>query len=354
MTSSARGERSLNYVGTVGEVIVAGQFPKENYIVDDSRFDAEGDWAFCLFTSDQVYAARVGFTRGVYNFSDFGYVPAVADAYLLIHLQLMTREGAVLWLSTGHFTAEQVVTDSEKLDVRLVDGKQEIFSIQGWPRVHCCFRSDDGQAEADLVFELTYATLLPDNILPGNVFSMCEAIGRVSGAVLYQGRNLPVAGTVFYDHSRFKVQNNPVRPRQWHIYLPVVFEDESALISYYTVDNAGLPVEDYCFGLYIDAQGRSQWLPKAKLLDMKHDADTLPEAWILQLANEENRLDVEAAVNKTSILKAWGNWGASGAPQARRDFILTPLVVDGIGSLQSRDVQQKLRGRGLAEYWRMP
>jgi hypothetical protein len=345
--------KSLNFVGTIGETVSAADFPRENYLIDDSRYDAEGDWAFCRFGSNEVYAARLGFTRGSYDFADFGYVPASSESYLLVHLHLMTREGAVLWTATGRFRAEQVTSDCNEMDVQLLAG-EKVFRIQGWPHMRWHFRSDDGRSEADLEFDLANATILPDNILPGNVFSMWESIGQVRGTVRYGGKTTPVSGTVFYDHSRFKIQSNAVPPRQWHLYTPMFFKNESVIISYYTVDHTGTCVEDYSFGLYIDVQGNSRWLPKATLSDLKLDNDGLPKAWRLRFSNQGFNLEADISVKSTSILEAWGAWGTSMIPKARKDFGLIPLVLDGIGAVSEDDTSHTIQGYGLAEYWRMP
>ena len=354
MNETMLGEQSLNFKGTIGDTVSAADFPQDNYLIDDSRYDAEGDWAFCRFSSDEVYAARLGFTRGAYDFADFGYVPASAESYLLVHLHLMTREGAVLWTATGQFRAEQVTSDRDEMDVQLLAGEKEVFRIQGWPHMRWHFRSDDGRGEADLEFDLSNATILPDNILPGNVFSMWESIGQVRGRIRYRDTTTPVSGTVFYDHSRFRIQDNAVPPRQWHLYTPMCFEDGSAIISYYTVDHTGTCVEDYSFGLYVDADSNSRWLPKATLSDLKFDHDGLPKAWRLRFADHGFNLAVDISVKSTSILEAWGTWGTSKPPRARKDFVLIPLVLDGIGSVNEDDTSRTIQGYGLAEYWRMP
>jgi hypothetical protein len=131
------------------------------------------------------------------------------------------------------------------------------------------------------------------------------------------------------------------------------FEDESTIISYYTVDNTGACVEYYSFGLYIDAQGRSRWLPRAELSHLRFDNDDLPKTWKLEWANQEIKLEVDITVRDTSISKAWGAWGTPNVPKERRDFVLIPLVLDGVATIKTDNIEQTLWGYGLAEYWRM-
>jgi len=347
------GKVSPNFKGTVGETVSSADFPRENYLIDDSRFDAEGDWAFCIFANDDVYAARLGFTRGSYDFADFGYVPASTESYLLVHLHLMTREGAVLWTATGRFRADQVNSSCNEMGVQLVADARTIFHIRGWPHMRWYFRSDDGKSEADLELDLISTTILPDYVLPGNLFSMCESIGRVRGIVRYGDKTTAVRGTVFYDHSRFRVQSNAVPQRQWHLYTPMIFDDDSILISYYSVDNTGARVDDFSFGLYIDAQNNSKCLQEVTLSDLRFDDDELPQAWRLQFGSRGFNLGVDISVKNTSILEAWGTWGES-VPRTRRDFILMPLVLDGTALISDENTSRALEGHGLAEYWRMP
>jgi hypothetical protein len=61
--SSLPGDRSLAFSGVVGRTYDAESFPKKDYIIDSTRYDSEGNWAFCRFENDEVYAARMGFEK---------------------------------------------------------------------------------------------------------------------------------------------------------------------------------------------------------------------------------------------------------------------------------------------------
>ena len=348
MLQSLAGEKSLNFTGTIGKTISAADLAKENYLVDDTRFESEGNWAFCRFNSEKVYGARMGFLRGAYDFSDFGGLFAPTESFLQLHLELMTNEGALLWLPTGQFRAEQMVIDSEKMDDRLLVGEKEIFRIQGWPQTRCHFQSDDGEIEASLDFDLKHTAILPDNILPRNVFSMWVSIGQVKGVIRHRDQNTPVSGFVFLDHPRLAIQRNDVAPQKWFLYTPMFFEDESVLISYYAVDNTGSPKDYYCFGLYVDAKGDAQWLPGTNLANLTFDNYDKPKTWELRWANPELSLAVDVVVKNTSILKVWGD---PNLPKTREEFVFLPLVLDGVGTIKKDNAERTTQGYGLAEYW---
>ena len=350
---SEQGERAGShcFTGRVGQAVPPERFPPENLIINPAQWNSEGNWAFCVFPeNDEVYAARFGFQRGSFDFTDFGGKPV--ENYLQLHVELLTKDGAVLWLPYGRFRAEQAITNAEIMDVRMAIDGRELFSLCGWPQQSWRFRSDDGEIGVDLKFDLFGAALLPDCLLPHNVFAMWAAAGRCAGRVWYGQRSWTVKGTVFHDHPRVKVQNNAVARRQWYIYTPLVFQDGSVLFSYYTEDEKKRRIDSYCFGLLFEPDGRAHWLPDAELLDLKFDADDLPVRWRLRWPKGLILEEAEVSVRPTTILKSWG---APGAPQTRRDFVYIPLVLEGRG--RRRSVEGKvvfLTAHGLAEYWRPP
>jgi hypothetical protein len=349
MFSNEEETRSRNFSGQVGKIILPRQFPVENYSIDESRYNSEGNWAFCRFFNEQVYAARLGFQRGAFDLRDYGVTPV--DSYLQLHLELMMDEGAVLWIATGKYRPEQVALKKDPLDLRLAVGGKEIFRIQDWPDMRWHFQSDDGIIEADLEFDLLDVIILPDCLLQRNVFAMWLATGHVAGNVRFRDRNIPVEGVVFYDHPRITVTPNDVSPRQWYLYTPLFFQDGSILFSYYTVDDQERRVLGYSFGMYINANGDGRWLPSAQLFNLKFDQDGLPEMWQLAWQVGEFRLAVEVGVKPTNIQSIWGS---PELPKTRSDFVYIPLVLDAVARVAQDGEERTLSGVGLSEYWHMP
>lgn len=349
MSTNERETESRNFSGQVGIIVPPRHFPVENYSIDESRYNSEGNWAFCRFFNEQVYAARLGFQRGAFDLSDYGVEPV--DSYLQLHLELMLDEGAVLWIATGQYRPEQVAIGKDPLDLRLTDGGREIFRIQGWPDMRWRFQSDDGNLEVDLEFDLLDVTILPDCLLQHNVFAMWLATGRVTGNVRYRDRNIPVEGVVFYDHPRITVTPNDVSPRKWYLYTPLFFQDGSILLSYYTVDDRDRRMLGYSFGIYIDINGGGLWLPQPRLSNLKFDRDGLPEMWQLAWQVGDFRLAAEVSVKPTDIQRIWGS---PELPKSRSDFVYIPLVLDAVARVVRDGEEQTLSGVGLSEYWHMP
>jgi hypothetical protein len=344
--SSLPGDPSVTFSSTVGMTCDAGSFPKKDYLIDSSRYDSEGNWAFCRFDNDEVYAARMGFEKGGFNIME---KPAELDKTLLqLHLELMTREGAVLWIPTGTYDGDTMVSDSRKLDIRLDHEGRQIFSISGWPRMNWHFQSQEGDAEANLDFSIGTVTMLPDCILPHCVFSMWETMGEVSGYVRFKDSKTEVKGMVFYDHPRIINRQNDVVPRQLYLYTTMYFEDGSGIFGYHAEDKSGNPISYYCFGVHVDSSGRGSFLGDAQMQDLKLDQNHLPASWKLHWGNKDYRIDVDVTVKPTTLLQSWGS---SLAPQKQEDFIILPLVLDSIAAVKTGDKQKALKGYGLAEYF---
>src|ERR1051325_1167434 len=205
---SAFGKTSPYFVGTIGRTVSPQEFPASNYLIDTSRYDYEGNWAFCVFDNEEVPAARFGFGRGQFDFSDYGIAMPCDPSFVMLQVELMTREGAALWLASTRFKADDVRIDRSKMDVELKSANQTVFRVQGWPQMDWQFESDDREIAVDMRLEVQNVTILADCIMPRNWFAMWMAVCRAEGAVRFQGKTTRVAGTVFYDHPRVVVQSN--------------------------------------------------------------------------------------------------------------------------------------------------
>ena len=340
---------SINFLGDIGEAVAPASFPSTNYLIDDGRYPAVGNWAFCRFAGDDIPAARIGFTRGTLNCARDG--DELVDSDLQLHIELMTREGALLWLATGRYRASQVISDPAKMDIRLSAGGREVFTIQGWPKMQWHFESNDSEIEIDLRFDLRHVAVLPDSVWPSYVFAMWWAHGAVEGRIRYQGLARSVQGSVFCDQPRVTRGKNFVALRKWYLYTPMRFQDGSAMVAYYAEDVDGRPIGDYCFGLFIDKSGQSTWLPHAVLSDLEYDADHLPRSWRLVWPSGSRIRELQVSVRETVILRSWGS---PSAPQTRKDFLFIPLVLDGTCLVEEPGRNTPLPGLGLAEYWRRP
>ncbi|NLE44185.1 MAG: hypothetical protein GX620_05655 [Chloroflexi bacterium] len=340
------GTRSLTYSGRIGDTVPATDFPREN-VIDTGHTRSEGYWAFCRFDHEEVYAARMGFQRGGIDITDGNQ--AMDPQALQLHLELMTGDGALIWLGTGKYRAEQLNNDPTDVDVQLRVGSREIFRIQGWPQMNWHFESDDGLIEATLAFEAHHVTLLPDAILPRVVFSMWETSGPVVGTLRHADRQYQLAGTVFYDHPRVRIMDHPNSSRQWYLYTPVALKNGSTIISYYAEDRRGAPLDYYCFAVHTDPNGKTEWFGDLQLTDCVFDADALPCRWTLRGRNAETALCLSIDVRPTSILKMWGT---PQVPTSRKEFVFIPLVLDGNATFESGSARYNLTASGLAEYWR--
>ena len=278
IVSSPRG--SLAFSGAVGATVPAAQVASEDRLLDATRFPSEGYWAFCRFESDAIPAVRLGFQRGGFNAGPNACRPN--PSYLQLHLEVMTREGALLWLPSGVYAAERVESAPTEFDIRLTNTNHEIFSFAGWPLIQCRFRSDDHDLEVDLEFDLGSVTVLPDGILPHCVFAMFESMGSVQGTIRSGGRVTSVRGKGFVDHTRILERQNPVLARRMSLYTTMYFEDGSGLYGYHAVDANNQPIEGYCFGVFLTPEGQGRFLTDATLLRLVLDEDRIAESWRLR------------------------------------------------------------------------
>lgn len=330
----------------VGVVVPASSVGKRDYLIDPGRYPSEGNWAFCRFDNDEVPAIRLGFELGGFNPGPVELKPKAA--YLQLHLELMTRGGALFWLPSGEYSTERVVSDPDRMDIRLEAGGREIFRLRGWPDIACHFRSEDGDLEVDLQFDLSSVSVLPDALLPHCVFAMWESMGRAHGEARYLDRTVPLDGTVFFDHPRVIERDHDVAPRQMYVYTTLRLEDGSALFGYYALDISGRPIEDYCFCVYLDAAGNGRLLADGALGHLELDEDDIARGWQLAWRDTGMAVEADVSVRPGPILRSWGG---PNAPQTRREYGFPPLVLDATVRVHEGDATRVLRGAGLAEYF---
>ncbi|MDD5706125.1 MAG: hypothetical protein PHR35_09385 [Kiritimatiellae bacterium] len=335
------------FTGTIGATVAAADFPPANYLIDDACYDYEGNWAFCRFDQAEVMAARLGFGRGVFDWSDYGSTAPLDRNNLWVHLELMTRAGAVQWIGTGNYRAGQVQLQTDRLDCRLAGGGADVFHIRGWPEMTWEFASPDGSASARLRFRVGNVTILPDCIMPHNRFAMWLATARLEGEVRVNGVRTSVTGTAFHDHPRIVIEPHAVPPFGWYLYTPMQFEDGSRLAGYYSQDGAGQIVSDYCFGLYLDADGGANWLTASDVRALRFDTDRKPCEWESEWTGPDFRARLSMRVRPTDIRRAWG--GPTVA-RTRLENGNMPLVFDTEGEIARRGRSLSVRGGGLAEY----
>ena len=338
---------SVAFAGRVGATVPATLLAAQDYGFDFDRFCSEGLWAFCRFTGTEISAARIGFQRGAFDLST---APQTPDrSYLQLHLEVMTQDGALLWLPSGQYPSEGVVSERGALQVSLDNAGREIFRYRGWPAIDCRMRSDDGRLEAELRFELRGVTLLPDGILPQCVFAMWESMGSVYGTIRMDGRSVPVSGQVFCDHTRIIRRRSDAPARGMSLYTTMYFEDGSGMFGYWTVDERGAPLEHYCFGVYLDAAGTGHYVTRARLSHLLTDQDGIARRWRVHYRHPQFSLTVQLAAQEHGILRSWGS---PAAPTQRAQFSIIPLVLDGNAELHRRGCAiELLRGFGLAEYY---
>jgi hypothetical protein len=341
--------RSLAFRQPVGATVPAALLAPEDYGFDFDHHSSEGVWAFCRFEGSEISAARIGFQHGAF---DLGSAPQLPDrSYLQLHLEVMTADGALLWLPSGHYRSEQVSSEPGAMRVSLQSAGREIFSYRGWPDVECEFRSEDESLQAKLRFELGAVTVLPDGVLPQCVFAMWESMGRVSGSIRYHDRTLAVHGKVFFDHTRIIRRRSDAPVRGMSLYTTMYFEDGSGVFGYWTVDQRGTPIEPYCFGVYLDAAGGGRLLASATLAELVIDRDGIASRWQLQFQDRELSLALQIVAQPHPIRRCWGAPGTP-APVSRAEFSIIPLVLDGSAQLRrAAQAPVSLLGWGLAEYY---
>ena len=344
--TSLPGQDSRVFVGKDGHTYAAADIDAADYLLDRRRFDSEGDWAFCRFSSPQIPAVRFGYQLGSF---DIGPDPGVRDASLLqLHLEVMTADGGLLWVPTGRYPGELLVSSPDAKDVELsVDGKR-IMRISGWPRMSWQMRSDDDELEVSLDVDIGTVTVLPDCLLPQSVFAMWETLGRARGFVRVGSDRVDVEGHMFFDHTRVRHVRHAVPPRSMYLYTTLALDDGSGIFGYYAVDERGLPIDYYCFGIHVDASGRGTFLETTETPEIEFDDEGLPRAWHLDWRGEELAVEASVSVQPLPFKKGWG--GPS-APESRASWSVFPLVLDSTVRVRRTGATTDLRGHGLAEYF---
>jgi hypothetical protein len=340
------GRSSAAFATSIGETVQAAALPVHDYLIDESRFVSEGNWAFCRFTGNEISAARLGFQKGGFNSSSSEQSPS--PDHLQLHLELMTRDGAILWLPTGMYPAKTVTSDAHVMDIALLYNASDILRMRGWPCMACHFRSDDGHLEVDLRFAIKAVTVLPDCLLPYCTFAMWESFGDVDGVVRFGTQTRRVDGKVFFDHTRVLPRKNAVVARQMYVYTTMYFEDGSGLFGYYSRDVENAPISDYCFAVYIDAAERTYFLCHGVLEKLVVDRDGIAEQWRIVWSSDSLSVTVDSVAEVSQILRCWGS---PVAPQRRKDFSIIPLVLRGSAAISTEGAARHLEGRGLAEHF---
>jgi len=298
------GRQSAAFAGGVGVSTPASRVSASDYLMAPDRFPSEGNWAFCRFKSDDVPAIRLGFQRGGFNIGPVERTPS--PAYLQLHLEAMTREGALLWVPSGRYNANDIASDPHAMDITLAPDGREIFRMCGWPKIACHFRSDDGDLEVNLRFELKSVSVLPDCLLPHCVFAMWESMGDARGDVRYQDRTVSLDGKVFFDHTRVIERRHTVSPRKMYVYTTLYLEDGSCMFGYYSTDARGQPIDDYCFCVYLDSAGNCRLLCDTVLTTLVLDEDGIATSWQITWRDSALSLGAVVTVQRSQILRSWG------------------------------------------------
>jgi hypothetical protein len=333
--------------GAVGETVPGSLVSKHDYLIDSAKFSSEGNWAFCRFESEEVPALRLGFQRGGFNAGTFEREPR--PNYLQLHLELMTREGAILWLPSGMYPATHVTSDSNSMSICLDHDGRNIVSLQGWPTIKCHFCSEEGDLQADLLFALNAVTTLPDCMLPHCLFAMWESMGEVKGEVRYKDRPVAVKGKVFFDHTRVIPRRHLIVPRHMYVYTTLYFEDGRGLFGYHSVDAKGRFIDGYCFYIYLDSAGNSRFFEDVSMGRLIFDGDGIAKTWEITIQMRDFSLIVNVTSRDSRVLRSWGS---PNAPQTRREFSIIPLVLDGSAQIGDALGLKMLKAYGLAEYFK--
>jgi hypothetical protein len=344
--TSTKHAMSMVFASPVGGTMAATAMSPRDYLIDSDRYPSEGNWAFCRFDGEEIPALRLGFQRGGFN---GGFVERdPSPLYVQLHLEVMSREGAILWLPSGMYRADRVMTDPHSMNIRLDQAGRNIFSFKGWPTVECRMCSEDGELQAELQFALKAVTVLPDCRLPYCLFGMWESMGSARGTVRYRDRTVPVNGTVFFDHTRVLPRRHPSIPRHMYVYTTLFFEDGSGLFGYHSVDAHGGLIDGYCFNIYLDGDGNGRLLEESELRRLGIDRDGIANSWEISAEEPNFSLVVDITARDSHILRCWG---APAAPQTRKEFSIIPLVLDGSARLSIAGRCKTLKAYGLAEYF---
>ena len=343
---SRPGEPSRAFSALVGHTLPAADLRPADLLIDPTRFPSEGDWAFCRFDDERIPALRMGFQRGGFNV--WPEDRPVDPELLQLHLEVLTADGAHLWLPTGTRSAALLLTDPTVKDIRLAQDGLDLLRISGWPSMSWYARSDDDALEVALTVDVGSVTVLPDCLLPHAVFAMWETVGDARGWVRIGAETTPVRGRMFYDHTRVLHREHALPGRQGYLYTTLALDDGGALLGYHATDVLGQPIEDYCFGVHVDAIGHGTYLPDTGAPEIELDADGLPARYRIDWRGPHLAVTADVTVRPMPIIRAWGS---PSAPTSRAAFPILPLVLDARVTLEGATGPATQRGIGLAEHF---
>lgn len=342
-TINWNGGQSQYFEGTIGSTVPAAGFPNGNYRINPSKYAYEGNWVFARFDHPDIYGARFGFGRGIFDGRDYGADQKNLSPIFFTHIELLRREGAVLWLCSDEFEAGDLVIDSASNEMSLEAGNRQIVRISGWPSMQWLLCSSDGDVAIDLKLDLKFATIIPDSILQHNRFAMWVAAGHVGGRIRYRDSVAQVEGFAFYDHPRINQIESSVPALGWFLYTPVRYSNNASLIAYYAQDQSGRPIGDYCFGQYVDPAGGSVWLRQIELKNLHFDADEKPSYWEQRFEGPNLAINMKSRTRPATLTRAWG--GPTARPSLKENRNL-PLVFD----VEAEIGTERATGAGLGEY----
>jgi hypothetical protein len=332
------------FEGDARNGVEPGAFPVSNVSIDDTRFDYEGNFAFCRFKSAEIYGARIGFGRGALDWRDYGGSEGPDRSFLMVDVDVMAADGAVIWQSKGRFRAANTTISTTKCELRL--GNNNVFNLRGWPRSRWQFDTDDRYTSVHLTLDPLAVAILPEYVMPSNRFSMWLALCRVVGRVRLGTRTWRLKGTAHYDHPRISVEESGAAQFGWLIYAPISLSDGSYFSGYYTESKDGSAVEGQCYAwLFEPDSGRSTWFDRSEVRQLVLDNDGRPLAWRIAWIGEQESLEITSTVRPTAIARAWGNpgIGPTGA-----DYNI-PFVYDCVAVIGSGPGARRVSGTGLGE-----
>lgn len=335
--------RSELYASPVGQSVAPELVSESDLLIDAAKYNYEGNFAVACFDDDRFLGARFGFGKGAVDLSDFGVAHTPDKSFVALHIELLTREGAALWLASGQYAADQIAVASDRIDMKLPG----VFEIAGYPQMHWRFNSADNDLEIDAQLSVRNLTVLPDSLTQHNLLAMWASVCDIRAKVRLGDDAGEVWGVAFHDRPRVLLRQNPVPTFGYRLYTPIRFDDGSTLIAFYTQDVRKNPVVNACFGVFHDAQGGAHFLPLARVLDLKLDLDRKPATWEQHLEGEGVVIDLSGRVQPLPIARAWG---VLNVPQTRKAIANLPMLFNVSGTIRQGGQSRRVRGEGLAEY----
>lgn len=332
--------------GAVGVTYDCGAQPTGDVRSDAAKFDYEGNWLFCVFDGPELFAARLGFGRGGIDTTDFGGPSSVDPQRLFFHLELLTDQGAVVFVDQDH-RASHIVQGAGPMDVTLDSGGRRLISISGWPNMTWHFQSPDAEAEIQMSVVAERGVVLPDLLMKHNRFAMWVNICKARGQARFGQRIMKFQGTAFFDHPRINLETIDTTHLRTLFYTPMTLSDGSRLLTYRTTDTQGRDRADYCFAWLLEPDGRGHWMTMRSFEMPPVDAEGKPVSWHGVWTGASMTIDVTGRVHGTNILRSWGR---KDAPQTREANDNLPLWFTAEVQVTGAAATRTLTGRGVAEY----